>query len=465
MMDFTPEPTQGNEVDCNEKPKMFKQWFNMNVTLNHLVLRNCSFSQIEADAFNQKQFQVLHRLDIESVPLEILNEGAFNGLPRLQFMQLVGLKLRTFGEKLLKPLKILQFFFLRECGDNKISLDNLFSNVTLNNLKLVSIKQCKLGDTITKTTFSGLKSLNKLVLVSNEIEKIGANALDSPMISVSILDMSSNRLTSLPKNVFKTNRKDKISIDLRSNDWHCDCSMEHMRQLVQSDTKLDFSEIVCKSPENLENFHLKHCSPLCSDKPLASVTLSSNTEKWKSVCSSPIAISRPEFKRPLAGMKNGELHFAIDELTNNFMIIDFQQDRSTIAKDTCRAHLRSEEKDLLSIEKPVIPEKLYRICWMRKSFGTIMPANCVSIFAHPKIEDTGSMANAWILRDQMGTMIGICFLLCVLAFAFGLLIAYGWARFCREKSLGPKLTLTRTPSEQLRQQEMIERLKWVSILF
>lgn len=463
MIVFSTQKTQPNEMERNEKSKMFEHWFNIDVIVSHLVLRNSTFHQIEANAFNQKQFQHLNRLDIESVPLEIINKGAFNGLNNLRYIQLVSMKLRVFGEQLFLPLKKLQIFFLRECGEHQISLDNLFGKVTMNNLKLVSIHNCSLGDTITKATFWGLQNVQKLVLVSNKIEKIASNAFDTPIMTLRHLHLNSNRLTSLPKNLFKTRRKDTITIDLKENDWHCDCNMEHFRQFVQSQSNFNFSEIVCKSPPNYRNIQLKHCSSLCTEKPLAFVLLSSNAAKWDHVCSSSIVISRPSFKRPLANFKNGKVHFAIDVLANNFIIIDFQLDRLSIDKHTCRTHFQSDEKDLLSIENPFHSDKMHRICWMKKSVETIIPANCVTIHSYPNVGETNAHnKNVWILKDQMAIMISICILSTIFAFAFGLLVAYSWAKMMRKKSLAQQSSLTKALSEQLRQNEMIERLKCVS---
>lgn len=459
------------------------------------MLKYLSVNEIETDAFIDNQFRSLNRLEMILMPLEIIHKGAFNGLTKLKYMKISNVKLHTFGEKLFQPIYNLQMFILFECGPHTISVDNLFARVTLKHLKQVLIQNCILGNTIVKTTFWGLRNIDTLGLISNQIDKIGPFSFDLVLGTLTNLLLSLNDLTTLPRNLFRTARKDTIKIDLRYNEWHCDCDIEDLRQIVQSKTNLKFSEIKCASPPELAGVELKYSLPLCSsalyeasmltwrdehsvdgnfnidndDQHLELDDTDDETKRTFSVrCPKTrrrIAINESSLKRSPVYLQKDKLHFDTENVTNQLVFMYFKQNH-THNRHSCMVHQMTNEK--IQIEQTIKMKQLHRICWKRKEIETIIPLDCVTISSYPlKIEPEPEVdANkAWILKDQMHTLIIVCICLSIFVFSFGLLMPYAWMkRMARKKpSLSQRSTMSRTFSERIKQREMIERLKFVSI--
>lgn len=223
-------------------------------------MENINVYLIDDNAFNSKAFWTLEYLNIFSVPLQMLTEKTFNGLKSLKSLYLHKLHLVNIYSNVLAPMQNLEELAIDDCGQKKINIDNLFGYTDMYNLKLVSVRNCIFIEKITDKTFTGLSAISILLLESNGIKEIAPNSFDTVLETVYRLSLQSNVLTSIPKNLFQTNRK--IWINLQSNPWHCDCYMENLRKFVQSSTAF-FVGLLCNTPPKYNGYYLNGCRDLC----------------------------------------------------------------------------------------------------------------------------------------------------------------------------------------------------------
>lgn len=249
-------------------PGFSKDWLRVDLRITQLYITNSNVLRISKDAFNTAHFTTLRILSISNVPISLLYDGAFNGLENLKEIHFDHVKLYDFDGNILAPTKNLDTFKMKNCGDHPVHVDNLFGTVALHHLKYIFIRDCKLFDTITKHTFSALHNITNIQLVSCEITHIGPNSFDIPLQSLKILQLSDNKLKSLPKNLFDGRTTPNLMLFLGNNPWHCGCKeLGGLQQMLHFKSDINLNSVICKSPAEYADFELKHCPPLCKPEP------------------------------------------------------------------------------------------------------------------------------------------------------------------------------------------------------
>lgn len=228
-----------------------------------LYLEKINIHLIEDNALNLLSFSTLEYLFIKDVPLLYLKKKTFMGLKSLKTLSLSGLRLIVVHEDVLAPIKSLNMFVLNGCGEEKIYLDKFFGHTNMFLLKTVFVSNCILDNTITASTFTGLPSISLLSLSLNSIHEIGRSSFDKVLETLDLFYLKSNKLAWVPENIFQTTRN--VSIDLGSNEWHCDCRMEHLRLFAKTTIHANFSGLICNTPQKYHGVDLKDCPPLCED--------------------------------------------------------------------------------------------------------------------------------------------------------------------------------------------------------
>lgn len=280
-----------NGIDLPTVDLLSKHWFEFDVQLNDLRLKNMEFRQIEGNTFKFNQFSVLNMLEISDTPLELLAADTFNGLTTLKILHLDSLNILKIENKALAPVPLLEKFKLNHSGDERLKLDNLFGTVDLNHLDTVIILGCDLSNTITERTFSHLSSVTHLSLVSNKIEQIAENSFDNVLGKLENLILRSNKLISLPKNIFKRIATHPLTIDLSNNPWHCDCTMNDLRTFILNSENIEFRRIVCKTPYRFANQLLLNAIGLCIKPPKRTLSLSLSSINPEFVPPPPLSVS------------------------------------------------------------------------------------------------------------------------------------------------------------------------------
>lgn len=248
----------------NGLSKLEVGWLNINpLSLEWLKLVELSIFEIDENAFYGSAFTKLEVLGMINIPINTLKSGTFNGLKCLKVLFLKNVRISRIEINLLEPIYNLEKLSIEECDSVKTSsLKNLFGTIKMNNLTDVYIRSCYWKDKINEQTFAGLIAIDKLSLISNGIDRIEPKSFDVALKTLKTLQLESNKLTSFPVDLFKTDRN--IEIDLTGNPWHCNCELEHLRLFVQTTTNVRFTRLICKTPSQYEMVYLRECPALCT---------------------------------------------------------------------------------------------------------------------------------------------------------------------------------------------------------
>lgn len=105
---------------------------------------------------------------------------------------------------------------------------------------------------IPNSAFLRASKLTQLYLGGNSIYKIEGKAFETSAVSspIKILDLSNNNLNALDETVFSY-FADDIKIDLSSNPWNCNCSLQWLKSWYQNNSYLNISDsLLCANSNN-----------------------------------------------------------------------------------------------------------------------------------------------------------------------------------------------------------------------
>lgn len=397
--------------------------------------------QIKDDAFSTPAFSQLEYLKILEIPIEVLKPEIFNGLKKLRLLILRGLNLKSIHKDVLAPMLNLEVFFLSRCGPFKVLTDNFFGYTKMHHLYDIRIFDCVLKDTITENTFASIPSVSFLMLDSNSIDKIGPKSFDAVLKTLKNLQLPRNRLTTIPQDLFKSDRE--VLIDLTSNPLHCDCTqMENLRQFAQTTRIVNFFGFVCSTPEKYSGHDLMKSASFCDDTTndfstttfdlkdesedtIEEILFPSTELNFESTAStvavdfsntlSPSKIPFPEKipkKKIYAACENSvstqvkklieitkpshkvdliiriekeELHIDSALLSDDFKLIELNHIQSDESNEmvfnqekACTAYFKCDKIKSMKFKRKLERNILYRFCWMQKESDTIFPLDCVT---------------------------------------------------------------------------------------
>lgn len=454
-------------------PSLPKNWFNFNVSMVFLGLYATNMLAIETDAFNTRQFSQLETLYFDDVPLITLFDGSFNGLENLKFLRLKHGKIVTDAKNVLAPMLNLEQFIMRNCGQQKISIDNLFGTVLLH-LKKVNIINCNLHDTITNSTFTGLLNVTELILTANGITQIGTKSFDVPFRTLKYLDLQSNNLKLLPRNLFNTIRTNLVSINLKSNPWHCDCELEYLRKIIKFShySRFYFDPIHCKTPRKLEGHALRSCPHLCEksatlsqlrttedrnihqnvegpsptniesseidlieDAYLDSIIIQCKSKYKPSNCHQThreVTLTKPSpNKIPSFIIKNENIFINANGLPSNFEVFAFVQIPSKgIDQSISCSLVLNDEVTKISLKEIMDADQMYQFCRKKKGSLTVMLFDCIAYYSITnKNKKSISNEGSWSLIENKSIIIFVFVLFGVHGLVIGFLVSITLAKY------------------------------------
>lgn len=366
-------------------------WFQLNLYIRSLSLKQLKIQSIQPNAFNTFHFKELIELKIENVMISNLPKGIFEGLSKMKNLFLKNLKIINIDKNVLKPVPFLESFSMSSCGIGIMKLDPLFGSVKMLHLTKVIINNCTLKDTITETTFSGLSVVSTLNLTNNQIEVIGPKSFDIVLNTLKILILQSNKLKTLPNDLFKNMKKSATTINLIENQWHCDCNLEHLRQLLRSAEK-SFSPIACQTPLKLKSVYLKYVGPFCDGSVTTEVlnelelnsfanqvelTLIADDQALPSCASTNVTIAMEKGNNfPIIRLENAKLFIEVQHFSSIFGVIGFDENK----KMTHCMESTSNGNEKFDISSILAANRLQHFCLMKIGSKFISPSNCVTIY-------------------------------------------------------------------------------------
>lgn len=439
--------------------KLARNWYTLNVPVNELEMIGSNIFGIENDAFAMKPFQNLQILYLSQMKLLVLNDRTFFGLKNLRTLHLGQAELNEFVGDVFGGLLNLKFVILDDCGDNELTIDNLFGRSDLLKLDRLTIVNCNLGDRITVNTFSGLKNVIYMSLTWNQITRFGENSFSTVLNTVKKIDLRDNKLKILDKNLFQINRpfKHKITISLGKNPWHCDCKMDAFRKFIQSSENIQFDIIRCESPTErnyclLNSFKNSFCdlpkptpkleigiqnSPPMQGSPKEQ-ELSSELPKMqesskkytnlqcemskKSVNAIHVSIT-PQAISPIH-IENDELFIDPAKIPENYILVLFKPSQLSVDMGSlnCLVHPR-KHKHFIHLEAYSTSNQMHQFCLVDKTFEMV-PLNCYSF---NKNENSNFFeSDAWIMMEQKTATIVFCVVLAFALIFIGILLVFAF---------------------------------------
>lgn len=226
---------------------MTSNWYKDTSKLQYfkLELCLCDIRLIQNNAFNHVQFNRIHQLVIIINQVIEIENGAFNGLFKLEILVLKGLLLvnvdYTFFERVSMTLKIVLMINVRT------NMYNLIGGTELINLEELSLCQIEYSNgTITSNTITKLSKIKTLSMLSCKIEVIAAGAFDHLSRTLETILLHDNRLKTLPGTLFDAlNITNMLSAtNFQNNPWECTCDLLLIQRTYSKDP--NFIDDICK---------------------------------------------------------------------------------------------------------------------------------------------------------------------------------------------------------------------------
>lgn len=459
------------------KPKLRRDWLVPKVKVKGLTIQYTSLYSILFDAFNSSQFIELEFLEFKRVSIGYLYTKSFNGLKNLKILHMYDLGLIKVMNNFLKPCQNLEVFTMFRCGPNRVILDNFFGKSEYNHLYKVDIRNCNLKS-INETTFWGLKSLKILRLNEANISKIEPKSFDVVIRTLTTLNLESNNLTTLPKDIFKSHRVPiNFTVILGNNPWHCDCDLNELKSFIKN---VNVDKVICETPEDMKGKILNNYQSLCKPSPSPSIIeypvetveqsikpqleqmITPLNNKFNLQCESMtntnVTLTMPEWT-PLFRVKNTESIVDFIHRSNDFDLLEFEATESNKNPNIkCLSIPEDTEQQNGQVKRTFKPFQLYRFCAIKKTSNTIFPLDC-TVFYSNIVE-----CKSWILVDDKTIYIGCYVASMILALFVGISISVAIAMYFRRKNRPLKINITDDMFSSQEELEAVKRLRQVFYL-
>ena len=188
--------------------------------LRHLVIENCNLQSIPS-----RSFWGLHDLETLKVAISRKAQGilriqvdAFYGVDKLKKLDLSNNRIQQFSINTLCPLNNLNS--LNVSNNHLQSLSDIeVTDGCLGSVQILDLSYNQINGELNNEQLQLWSSVSTLILKNNYIEKITGDSLNMLKVTLRTLDLSENRIESLPEDVFSQGHY--ISwIDLSKNAIH-----------------------------------------------------------------------------------------------------------------------------------------------------------------------------------------------------------------------------------------------------
>ncbi|XP_055837927.1 uncharacterized protein LOC129906274 [Episyrphus balteatus] len=445
------------------------RWKSASKMIKSLVIRNSEFSHIRNEAFNSIDFTGTQTLTLLGVKLDTLGNGVLLGFARLQSIHMEG-KVRNVDRCFFQPV---QSFLMRLTLKADLTIsgkDNIFGISFMSNLHALDLSENTITGSLARTFFIGVPHLRYLILSDSEISSIEIDAFDDIAASLTMLDLSNNRLKTLDiRCMEQLVTIGSARIYLLGNEWLCEC---HLRPLVTlyEDYPNSFGDIpYCKGPRALYGAYLtnlkfdKNCKILNdTDKGLMATPIeyyktdsiiasSSSTEativvdpaySFKMACLSIIGLAdttEPStegdpveyflFAPPchdfeLILLQNNSVQVVVEYADEPINIIWFSEALENFVhtvNDITIDYNCEMYSDPFLLAENLVENCTYTFCLIPSGYFSITPFNCLPLHVPSKIK---TVPDIWISHDEKDLTLGIVSLILMCSLLLGGVIAY-----------------------------------------
>lgn len=204
-------------------------------------------------------------LSLQGLHLKTWDANSLVGLSRLATLNIVNCEIDCFQANSLRAVDdTLETLIITESGYWDPA--NVTGSRGFEKLATVDFSYNEFNHILGKDSFVGLEYCKILYLNSCGIVSIGAGAFDY-LTSIEVIYLNRNLLVTIPPGLFSNivllvNPRPRIS--LQENFWHCDCSVDDLRQLVRKEILL--IEGICTYPSSLNGKTFTELENLCENE-------------------------------------------------------------------------------------------------------------------------------------------------------------------------------------------------------
>jgi hypothetical protein len=274
---------------------------NTNIIIHQLHIKTDLPTTIEECAFSSKNFQNISYLTLEDNIRE-LKTNCFKGLEYLNILDLIIEKnaLHSVSAGILNNVPNLEILQITS-GINDDILNNFLHETYMNRLLTLSINNNNLKE-LKSDILSGLTNMIALEAMNSGLKVVESTILESSANKIQRINFAHNYLESLPADIFniRSHRQNfqvnlqsntlktlpegifnkamehshKVTVELAYNNWHCDCALAWLHQLMV-DNKILHDDPACESPQLNEGKSIKDANfSACTDTTTYPTTLS-----------------------------------------------------------------------------------------------------------------------------------------------------------------------------------------------
>lgn len=435
-------------------------WFMGSGTILEMSITDFTIVSLSPESFTSMVFVKMKTMKLCGFRVNFLFYKTFSGLAALQVLELNSFDLLHIQPDILAPCEQLHIFEIKNSFRKEFSIDAVMGRRPIQNLKIVTLRDNNLGNTITEATFTGLVQVLILDLNRNKITSIGPRSFDAIAKTLNVLILRNNLLKELPGdifvNVFLHADMTLLQILLEGNLWHCDCYLQPMQQFLikYSMTFTGFAR--CESPLKWRYHPIEHAR-FCEDHttipdstyspPTKPITATKSPPKDSIVplkCMKHLIQNLRTFVS--VGLKKQDkvirLHqtlgrkftVTLKDFPADYTVLWYERathDKRGVNRNSMNCFLNSNRNRThnISLGDSWRKNKVHTFCMKPKNSPTMTPLNCVSFDTVERLDYSAKMWLPKSFRFVAIVLIIIASLLCVL-FGLGIVIClalkYPW---------------------------------------
>lgn len=411
--------------------------------LKSLILEESCVESIEQDAFNQIEFAPLIELTLRHLNVTVMESGIFNGLKMLEVLTITHSMVDHFARGLLFPCPNIIEATIFDCGRNstthtKMELFGLTGTTFLQKFVRFRASGNNLADTIEKSTFGALHTIQEIFLTNNMIQTIGDESFHlNTLEKLQFVDLSYNQLKTVSPGLWHPFFFIYSGVKLIGNPWHCDCNLEHLRRMIRNAQYPEqYSEIVCDSPISMRGRKLINCRDLCQLGESAPLKGSNRQYLSNFTCltneqPSPMKLRKPENVMALKQLPSGEYSLISKHFPSNSAVLVFEYaspigDAEFDQGVNCFTNADNIRGEEIGIKQNIKPNHIYRFCSMIKDESSISPMDCIPFQTYVDV----SCLSGWIFVTDRSKIIILCVFVGIFSFLMGIGISCLMGKLC-----------------------------------
>lgn len=211
--------------------KLTQNWINTTkFRITQLYVNSENLVSIENNAFKGYAFETLDRLRLETLKIDTLEEGTFEGLQSLRELWLTKCEIKQINENALKAIAPNLEWLYMDSIVSPINPVNLTGTVPLPKLNNFVLRYSNVGN-LDAGSFSQIENALYVNINSNQIKHIGCGTFGK-MKSLRMLWLHNNLLTTLDSCAFSDEEISSLEyLWIADNKWNCNCDLDWLKQL------------------------------------------------------------------------------------------------------------------------------------------------------------------------------------------------------------------------------------------